>query len=64
MDGPGVVQIEKPEDPGRDLIRIVQETQLGQHSVFFCAIEATRLQPDEMPLVHFNRAFCGIAALG
>jgi flavin reductase len=44
--------------------RIVQETQLGQHSVFFCAIEATRLQPDERPLVHFNRAFCGIAALG
>jgi flavin reductase (DIM6/NTAB) family NADH-FMN oxidoreductase RutF len=43
--------------------KIVQETQLGQHSVFFCEVKATRLRPGHNPLVHFNREFCGIQSV-
>ncbi|RJF74092.1 flavin reductase family protein [Rhodopseudomonas palustris] len=39
---------------------IIQETEVGQHSVFFCEVKSSRLQPDGEPLVHFNRAFCAV----
>jgi flavin reductase len=39
---------------------VIQETELGQHSVFFCEVKSTRLQPDRQPLVHFNREFCAV----
>lgn len=39
---------------------IIQETTLGQHSVFFCEVRNVRLQPDRNPLVHFNREFCEV----
>ena len=40
---------------------IIQETAVGQHSVFFCEVKNVRLQPDGKPLVHFDRAFCAVA---
>jgi flavin reductase (DIM6/NTAB) family NADH-FMN oxidoreductase RutF len=39
---------------------VVQETTVGQHSVFFCEVRNVRLQPDGRPLVHFNREFCAV----
>jgi flavin reductase len=39
---------------------VIQETELGQHSVFFCEVKGTRLQPGGQPLVHFNREFCAV----
>jgi flavin reductase len=39
---------------------VIQETVLGQHSVFFCEVKNARLQPDRKPLVHFNRKFCAV----
>ena len=37
---------------------IIQETSVGQHSVFICEVKAARLNPEKEPLVHFNREFC------
>jgi flavin reductase len=37
---------------------VTQETAVGQHSVFFCEVKKSRLQPNGRPLVHFNREFC------
>jgi flavin reductase len=37
---------------------VIQQTEVGQHSVLFCEVKNARLQPDRMPLVHFNREFC------
>jgi flavin reductase (DIM6/NTAB) family NADH-FMN oxidoreductase RutF len=37
---------------------IIQESSVGQHSVFICEVKAARLNPDKEPLVHFNREFC------
>ncbi len=37
---------------------IIQESSVGQHSVFVCEVKAARLNPDKEPLVHFNREFC------
>jgi flavin reductase (DIM6/NTAB) family NADH-FMN oxidoreductase RutF len=42
---------------------IMQETTLGQHSVFFCEVKSARLQPGSNPLVHFDRQFCGVQSL-
>jgi len=39
---------------------IFEEIPVGQHSAFFCEVKAARLQPDQEPLVHFNREFCGL----
>jgi flavin reductase len=39
---------------------IFEEMSVGQHSVFFCEVKASRLQPEKKPLVHFNREFCGL----
>ena len=39
---------------------VIQETSMGQHSVFFCEIKAARLQPEKRPLIHFNREFCAV----
>lgn len=39
---------------------VIQETVIGQHSVFFCEVKNARLQPDKRPLVHFNREFCAV----
>lgn len=39
---------------------VVQETAVGQHSVFFCEVKSARLQPDRKPLVHFNREYFSI----
>lgn len=39
---------------------VIQETVIGQHSVFFCEVKNARLQPDKRPLVHFNRKFCTV----
>lgn len=39
---------------------IIQETEVGQHSVFFCEVKNARLQPNGRPLVHFNREFCAV----
>jgi flavin reductase len=38
----------------------IQETEIGQHSVFFCEVKNARLQPNRRPLVHFNREFCSV----
>jgi flavin reductase len=37
---------------------IIQESSVGQHSVFICEVKAARLNPEKEPLVHFNREFC------
>ena len=37
---------------------IIQESSVGQHSVFVCEVKAARLNPEKEPLVHFNREFC------
>jgi flavin reductase (DIM6/NTAB) family NADH-FMN oxidoreductase RutF len=37
---------------------IIEEMAIGQHSVFFCEVKAARLDPEQEPLVHFNREFC------
>ena len=39
---------------------VIQETAVGQHSVFFCEVKNCRLQPNSRPLVHFNREFCAV----
>jgi flavin reductase len=39
---------------------VIQETEVGQHSVFFCEVKNVRLQPNKRPLVHFNREFCAV----
>ena len=39
---------------------VIQETAVGQHSVFFCEVKNVRLQPDRRPLVHFDRGFCAV----
>jgi flavin reductase len=39
---------------------VIQETEVGRHSVFFCEIRNVRLRPDGKPLVHFDRAFCAV----
>lgn len=43
---------------------VIQETALGQHSVFFCEVKTTRLAPGGGPLVHFNREFCALQPVG
>ncbi len=42
---------------------VVQETVVGQHSVFFCEAKNARLQPNSKPLVHFDREFYAVQAL-
>ncbi len=39
---------------------VIRETEVGQHSAFFCEVKSVRLQPDKKPLVHFNREFCAV----
>ena len=39
---------------------VVEESAVGQHSVFFCEVRNARLQPNRKPLVYFNREFCGV----
>ncbi|MBS4083896.1 MAG: flavin reductase family protein [Rhizobiales bacterium] len=36
---------------------VVQQTSVGQHSVFFCEVKNVVLQPDRGALVHFNQKF-------
>lgn len=40
--------------------QVMDETAIGQHSVFFCEVKSVRLQPGKKPLIHFNREFCGV----
>lgn len=42
---------------------IIQEAPIGQHTVFFCEVKATRLQPHKAPLVHFNRTFSMVQSI-
>jgi flavin reductase len=39
---------------------VIRETEVGQHSVFFCEVKNARLQPNRRPLVHFDRKFCAV----
>lgn len=39
---------------------VLQQTSLGEHSVFFCGVKNVALQPERGALVHFNRKFFAV----
>jgi len=39
---------------------VLQQTSVGEHSVFFCGVKSAMLQPDRGALVHFNRKFFSV----
>ena len=39
---------------------VIEETSIGQHSVFFFELKGVRLRSDKNPLVYFNRQFCSL----
>ncbi len=39
---------------------VVQQTSVGQHSVFFCEVKNAVLQPERGALVHFNQKFFAV----
>jgi flavin reductase len=39
---------------------VVQQTSVGEHSVFFCEVKNVALKPDRGALVHFNRKFFAV----
>lgn len=43
---------------------VIQETNVGQHSVFFLEVKSVRLQPTGAPLIYFNREFCAVQSAG
>lgn len=39
---------------------VLQQTSVGEHSVFFCGVKNVVLQPERGALVHFNRKFFAV----
>lgn len=42
---------------------IVNEMNVGQHTLFICEVKLAKLETEKYPLVHFNRSFCELSPI-